>query len=99
MLNKMVYCEECREEKLYTVSEVKKKGILKGQEYEYRGKIAHCNDCGQEVYVEEINDYNLRALYDRYRIENKIVSLEQITEIPEKYNIGKRPLSLLFGWG
>jgi hypothetical protein len=38
-------------------------------------------------------------LYDVYRQNNGIISLEKILEIPRKYNIGKRPLSLLLGWG
>jgi uncharacterized phage-associated protein len=41
----------------------------------------------------------LKALYDAYRKKNGIVSLETILAIPEKYAIGKRPLSLLLGWG
>lgn len=44
-------------------------------------------------------DYNLKALYDVYRTANGIIPLEHIMAIPEKYAIGKRPLSLLLGWG
>jgi hypothetical protein len=47
----------------------------------------------------DIEDENLKGLYDAYRQKNGIISLEKIREIPEKYNIGKRPLSLLLGWG
>src|SRR5690606_18232950 len=67
--------------------------------YEYTGKKAVCTECGSEVYVADIEDENLRALYDTYRQKNGIISLEKILEIPQKYNIGKRPLSLLLGWG
>ena len=65
----------------------------------YSGKRAICPECGNEVYVADIEDENLKALYDIYRQNNGIISLEKILEIPEKYNIGKRPLSLLLGWG
>ncbi|MCI7443156.1 MAG: hypothetical protein MSA89_08760, partial [Clostridium sp.] len=74
-------------------------GTIKGVEYHYTGKEAHCIDCDALVYVPEINDYNLKALYDVYRATNNIISLEHILEIPKKYSIGKRPLSLLLGWG
>jgi len=75
------------------------KGTLKGEAYEYAGKRAVCTKCGNEVYVAAIEDKNLKALYDAYRQKNDIISLEKILNIPQKYNIGKRPLSLLLGWG
>lgn len=93
------FCEECRKDVDYTVEKVLIKGKLKGEEYEYTGKRAVCNECGNEIYVAEIEDENLKALYDIYRQKNDIISLEKILEIPQKYNIGKRPLSLLLGWG
>ena len=74
-------------------------GKIKGAEYHYTGKEARCIGCNTQIYVSEINDSNLKALYDVYRKENGIVSLEVILAIPEKYAIGKRPFSLLLGWG
>ncbi len=62
-------------------------------------KIAYCEECKAEIYIPEIDDFNLKALYDTYRKENNIISLEKIIEIPKLYDIGKRPLSLLLGWG
>lgn len=99
MKKNMTFCEECRKDVTYTVEIVTMKGTLKGEEYNYSGKKATCDECGSEVYVAEIDDYNLKALYDVYRNKNDIISLEKVLEIPQKYNIGKRPLSLLLGWG
>ena len=92
------FCEECRRDVEYMVETASIKGKLKGEEYEYTGKRAMCTECGSEVYVADIEDENLKALYDMYRQKNGIISLEKILEIPQKYNIGKRPLSLLLGW-
>lgn len=72
---------------------------LKGESYDYQGKLAVCDERGNEVYVNEVNDYNLQQLYNEFRSNHNIISLEKIMGIPEKYNIGKRPLSLLLGWG
>ncbi len=41
----------------------------------------------------------MQALYDIYREKNGIIPLPLILAIPDKYAIGKRPLSLLLGWG
>lgn len=99
MNEKLVFCEECRKDVAYVVVETSMTEKLKGTEYHYTGREARCADCGSLVYIPEINDYNLKALYDAFRLQNGIVSLETILAIPEKYNIGKRPLSLLLGWG
>lgn len=99
MIERKVFCDECRNDVNYTVESVEMSGTLKGKTYTYLGKIAHCIDCNSEIYVAEINDYNLKALYDKYREEQGLVSLDVILKIPKKYAIGKRPLSLLLGWG
>lgn len=95
----ITFCEECRSDVVYNVTEVMMQNDLKGETYEYKGKKAVCDKCGSGVYVAEIEDYNLKALYDAYRSKNSIIALEKILELPEKYSIGKRPLSLLLGWG
>lgn len=99
MNTKKTFCEECRNDVDYKVSSTELTGKIKDKEYSYTGKDAHCADCGAPVFVQEISDFNLRELYDVYRRENGIISLETILTIPEKYAIGKRPLSLLLGWG
>jgi putative zinc finger/helix-turn-helix YgiT family protein len=99
MNEKMTFCEECRKDVSYSIETVTMKAKLKGEEYEFAGKKALCGECGNEVYVADIENENLKALYGAYRQKNGIISLEKIMEIPQKYNIGKRPLSLLLGWG
>ncbi len=99
MSERKVFCEECRNDVAFTVTERRMEGSIKDEKYIYMGKEAHCAECGLEIYVDEVNDYNLKVLYDAYREKNDIVSLETILAIPEKYAVGKRPLSLLLGWG
>lgn len=99
MMNKIVFCPECRKDVKFSVKEKVDSAELRGEIYEFTSKTAYCDECGSEVYVPEIEDENLKALYDAYRQKHGIISLEDIRTIPEKYNIGKRPLSLLLGWG
>lgn len=99
MKNKITFCENCRKDVVYTENTINLIGKLKETDYNYEGKKAICGICKEDVYVAEIEDYNLKSLYDVYREKNSIITLEKILEIPQKYNIGKRPLSLLLGWG
>lgn len=93
------FCENCRCDVKYSILEKELYGTLKGKRYFYNGKEAICIKCNSPLFVPEINDYNLKSLYDVYRDKNGLVSLEIINEIPKKYQIGKRPLSILLGWG
>ena len=98
-MTEKTFCEECRNYVEYTTVSVPMTGRIKGKEYHYTGTEARCADCGSLVFVPGISDDNLRSLYNVFREENGIVSLDVICAIPEKYDIGKRPLSLLLGWG
>lgn len=98
-MTEKAFCEECRNDVEYTTASVPMSGTIKGKEYHYTGTEARCADCRSLVFVPEISDDNLRSLYNVFREENGIVSLGVICSIPEKYDIGKRPLSLLLGWG
>lgn len=99
MNKEKVFCEECRNDVNYIETSVPMTGIIKAKTYHYLGKEAHCADCGALLFVPELSDFNLGALYDVFREKNNIISVEKIRKIPEKYAIGKRPLSLLLGWG
>lgn len=94
-----MFCEECRRDVAYNIEKIKMEHTLKGYQYLFTGKVATCANCRSEIYVDDVNDYNLKALYNRYRMEHDIVSQDIILKIPQIYAIGKRPLSLLLGWG
>lgn len=67
MGERKVFCEECRNDVEFTVANKQMEGTVKGETYTYLGKAAYCIDCGSEIYVKEINDFNLNELYDKYR--------------------------------
>lgn len=60
---KIAFCEECRKDVEYTVSDVPITGKTKDVKYHYVGKEARCVNCHNRLYVPEINDYNLDMLY------------------------------------
>lgn len=93
------FCEECRKEVEYTTKELPIVEEIRDKKYHYIGTEARCAECGALVWVGSIFDDNLHAFNKVFRVKNGIVSLNMIREIPDKYNIGKRPLSILLGWG
>ena len=96
---KTKFCPECRTDSTYTITRQKLTNTINAQTIEYDGEIALCDNCGKEIWVPEIHDSNLDALYTEYRKINASITPEMILEIISKYSIGKRPLSILLGWG
>ena len=78
MNEKMTFCENCRDDVGYLVEYVSLNSTLKGEKYSYNGKTATCTECGSEVHVAEIEDYNLKVLYDAYREKNDIGNSTEI---------------------
>lgn len=99
MTEQQAFCEECREVVQVCVKKEKKEGTLKGEVFSYEGLNVSCLTCGTQLFIEEYYDQDLYALYDEYRNKHGIISLNDILEIPKRYAIGKRPLSVLLGWG
>ena len=92
------FCEKCRDDVEFIETSEQMGGTIKGETYQYVGKTARCVNCDAELYVPEFLEYNLDVLYDIFRKENKIIPLKQVREIPQKYAIEERSLSLLLGW-
>ena len=97
--NKKVFCSKCEKYVDYDVVDAILEGKIKNKLYAYDGQKALCKKCKSLLYVPKINDANLDSLYGVYRSENDIVPLKVVVDLPKKYNIGKRPLSNLLGWG
>lgn len=93
------YCENCRDIVEFSVKEEAKSKNIKGKEINYSAKVAFCAECGEEIFVSEIRDENLKMLDGAYREHENLIQLSEIESILEKYNISKRPLSKLLNWG
>jgi len=92
-----VYCPECHKTVKFVMQKEEQYAPIKGEKYPYLAKVARCINCNEELDV--YHDENLKLGYDAYREAHNLISLEQVREIPEIYNIGKRILSSLLGWG
>ena len=97
-MRELVFCEYCMSENEYKVNEVKKTTVLKDQEICYMSKEAICSNCGNEIFVSNICDYNLKTLYEEYRLSHNIINDKVLKHILIKYSINEEALSLLLGW-
>lgn len=97
-MNKVI-CVQCREYVDYEIKDIEQKIIIKKEEVVYKEKVAYCKKCGEEVWVEELEEKNVLEPINIYCEKKGLISPRQIDGLLKKYNIGKRPLAQLLGWG
>lgn len=99
-MSELAYCPYCRRMVLFDTREELRSTELDGVLYEYQESQAICRECGSDeaVYQPYMEAAGL-AFNEAVRKANGLVPLSKVRELPKKYRIGKRPLSLLLGWG
>ncbi len=93
------FCQECNHDVELEVKSTTLKGTLKGEEIQYEGKKIYGSDCQHEISDNEILKLNQQILDDTFRQHHGILSQDIIRQLPARYTIGKRPLSIILGWG
>lgn len=93
------FCIECRKETAYTLHKTAITKIIRKKEYQFLITTAHCKECGCEVGVNGILDYNAKEIDEQFRKAEGIISLEEIEKLGKIYNLGKAPLSIALGFG
>lgn len=97
-MREIEFCEYCMNENEYRINDVNKTSILNDEEISYMSKEAICNNCGNEIFVSDISDNNLKTLYEEYRISHNRIKVIILKRIIIKYFIKEEALSLLLGW-
>ena len=93
------FCTECRRETSYTLRKIKINQTIREKEYTFEITAAFCNECGGEMGIPGLMDYNVKEMDEQYRKAEEIITVEDIERLMKLYNIGKAPLSLALGFG
>lgn len=93
-----VYCPYCKKEVSYKVEkrEVKE---FKGVEIVSFENVAMCNDCNNDLYVNDLENENNKRIYDAYREKTDIIKPQDIIDLRQKYGISQRELTAILGFG
>ena len=93
------FCTECRRETSYTLKKIKINQTIREKKYTFEITAAFCNECGGEMGIPGLLDYNIKEIDEQYRKAEEIITVEDIERLMKLYNIGKAPLSLALGFG
>lgn len=95
----VTYCIGCNEKTAYTVKSQRVEMEVRGTKFYYIEQTAYCRECGEAVYVPEINDSNVLSREEAYRKAARLITVSEIRQILDKYHIGAGPLAKLMGFG
>ena len=93
-----VYCPYCKKEVEYKIEKRDLKEF-RGIEINTFENVAICNECNQDLYVNEIEDVNNERIYQIYREKANIIKADDIIKLREKYDISQRELTSILGFG
>lgn len=65
-IGNVAYCIGCNDIRPYAVAAKKSDATVRGTTFSYMEQIAHCIQCGEEVYAPDVNDANCRAREEAY---------------------------------
>lgn len=89
-------CEAIREVALIKRAE---KFSLRKEEITIQAEVLKCEVCNEEFAPTELEEKNLKALYDSYRAKHNYLFPDDVASIRRKYGLSQRALSRLLGWG
>ncbi len=100
IMNKMKkqFCSNCMKDVDCKYNEKIVKENVDGIEIEYLEKYYICNKCRSKIYG-DLLDSNTIAANKELRKKTGLITVDEIKEIMNKYSIGKKPLSLVLGFG
>lgn len=97
---KYAYCNECEDLVEFDTIEKEITETYKGEAVSFRFKIGCCKSCGSEVATDQqYNERRSEAKIEAYKKLKGIINLAQLTELLEKYDVGKEAMADIAGFG
>ena len=92
------FCDNCLKDVECTYNEKITEIEINNVKIKYLKKYYICSECNSE-FLDDLFDYDTQVVNNELRKHYDIITTDEINEILTKYNIGKKPLSLVLGLG
>lgn len=93
------FCINCGCKRHYKMVSGREETEVRGIKFGFVETKAICEDCGEELYIPDLNDANVSAREDAYRKAAGLITVDEINRILKKYDIGAGPLAKILGFG
>lgn len=97
---KLAYCNECEDLVEYDMYDEIIEEEFKGEKINYKFRVGRCRCCNCEVATDiDYNSRKSKVKIEAYKRQIGLIQLNEISEILEKYDIGKEALADIAGFG
>jgi putative zinc finger/helix-turn-helix YgiT family protein len=93
------YCDKCHGEVGTHVVDKEEEFPVKGEPIRVKSRVRVCDECGDNMFDEELDSQNLENAFAVYRARHGIISPSEIKAMREKYGLSQQNLARLLGWG
>lgn len=93
------YCENCHKDVRAIIASEEVKHTIANSQVIIQCDIPRCLECGEELNDNELFEKNSKLARDKYIEQYNILSIQEIKDIINKYDIGATILSKVLGWG
>lgn len=93
------FCPQCMKETDVHIDTRRETLPVRGEDIEVEARVAVCLTCGEDVWVDELEDETLRRAFAEYRRRHHLLQPEEMQRIRRRWGLGRRAFALLLGWG
>ena len=93
------YCEHCRKEVEYKVGIEEVKYTIANSSVTIKCEVPRCIECGEELNDNDLFEKNAKLAKEEYMNKYNILTVDEIKNILNKYDIGATVLSKILEWG
>jgi len=72
---------------------------VRGEDIEVEARVAVCSTCGEDVWLDELEDATLALAFAEYRRRHHLLQPEEMERIRRLWGLGQRAFAQLLGWG
>jgi putative zinc finger/helix-turn-helix YgiT family protein len=93
------FCPQCMKETDVHIEDRRETLPVRGEDIEVESRVAVCSTCGEDVWLDELEDETLARAYAEYRRRHRLLQPEEMQQIRRRWGLGQRAFALLLGWG
>lgn len=92
-------CYQCGHLVPFERKSVEETYTVRGEEISILADVSHCQECGTQIFHEDLDRENLNRVYAEFRKRRGVVSPERIRAIRAQYDLSQRALGRLLRLG
>lgn len=98
-MEKKWICYECGNKNNNELKKIVRRYKGDGYEFDLKVEVPVCENCGNEIYDDEIEEKIREKANIIIREKKNIITCDEIKKILKKYNVSQKTMSKLLGWG